>query len=332
MNNKKFFSDDVSEPVQVMVVNGDALQEPRIECCFNLEQLDAVLKHQVSQEKTFTFISICQKNSWRPLQITESMFNAIVSHYELNDCAHELVSCFYGRKEDIEETYCETLSHLRSDASSDISYTFRYPEFKAQNNRWSLRQSGVYHRVQHDTGHHVIILLSPSPKSAASQRISDKLSDVSLSKLGKDGLWVHSLLFSTYIPSWRQYIYHLQEQLLPATNSALAADIDRKMHVTYEDLNALYRLINTLVKLPAMIVQSSDVLQGLLKQNPQGDSSQTSVQQIANLERRTVGYSRMASCLHQQAQASAQLLSDTLSLRDQTIDRIWNELFRLQFR
>ncbi|TGJ79231.1 hypothetical protein E0Z10_g9538 [Xylaria hypoxylon] len=43
------------------------------------------------------------------------------------------------------------------------------------------------------------------------------------------------------------------------------------------------------------------------------------MQQLENFQRQTAAYSRTASCLHQRAQTTAQLLSDTLSLREQTI-------------
>lgn len=50
--------------------------------------------------------SICQRNSWMPLQISRSMLKSIASHYGVNPSFWEVPSCFYRRNMDLEEVVC----------------------------------------------------------------------------------------------------------------------------------------------------------------------------------------------------------------------------------
>lgn len=50
--------------------------------------------------------SVCQRNSYRPLQITKSMLDVIVSHHEISESFWDLPSCFYRRSLDVEEVFC----------------------------------------------------------------------------------------------------------------------------------------------------------------------------------------------------------------------------------
>ncbi|KAJ2994220.1 hypothetical protein NUW58_g1615 [Xylaria curta] len=136
----------------------------------------------------------------------------------------------------------------------------------------------------------------------------------------EDPFWAHRLIFSTYIPAWRHYMAWMEESLIKITNLTLIADIDREMRVNYEKLNTLYVLLNKLLQIPTLVSHSSDVLYGL-SSHFMGDVrlNATAIQQIKNFQRQTALYSRTATCLHQRAQTTAQLLSDTLSLREQTV-------------
>ncbi|KAI1126467.1 hypothetical protein F5Y10DRAFT_293852 [Nemania abortiva] len=322
--NMSYFSesDDVIEPVQIIdVLLDDEPNKEKLfsESCANLNDLKGALKFPSLRQSHVRFISICQRNSWRPLQITQPMFQFIVDHHDLYDSVHDISSCFFTRNLDLEDIYCAPLSLAQSGDLVDTSYTLRYPELKENENRWALRQSGIYYRFNHKTNQHFLLLLSPLPNSAAHSIIKSQMLK-RLRSMSDDPFWVHRLMFSTYTPAWRRYISWLEGRLIPITNLTLIADIDREMRVNYEQLNTLYIVMNKLLQIPTLISHSLDVLDGLLGHSTDDKiSNNPRIQQLENFRRQTAAYSRTAACLHQRAQTTAQLLSDTLSLREQTI-------------
>lgn len=60
--------------------------------------------------------SICQRNSWRPLQITKPMLDLIVSKHEISPSFWDLPSCFYTRNLDLEEVFCIPYTESRNDS------------------------------------------------------------------------------------------------------------------------------------------------------------------------------------------------------------------------
>lgn len=221
----------------------------------------------------------------------------------------------------------------------------RYPEFKAHENRWTQRQTGIYHRFNEDTGQHFILLISPLPNSLGHRKIEEQLLNFD-QPFPMDDLWVHSVLFSNYLPPWRQYMAWLENLLLPIvrepsscppqyeanninhvqTNLSLVAEINRETRVKYDHLNTVYDLNNRLVQIPTLFHHSSDTLEGLLHcSGRSGNSTNPARQKLENCRRQAVSYSRTAAYLQQRAQTTAELLFETLSLRDQTVTKIQTE-------
>ncbi|KAI0910059.1 hypothetical protein F4823DRAFT_387152 [Ustulina deusta] len=323
-----YFSDNVIEPVIIVDVlrdHGEKGERVTKRLCSNSEQVEWAVKETHDQDLHVRFISICQRNSWRPLQITQDMFEGIVKHHGLNQSAYELSSCFYTRNLNREEAFCVPLSLARTGSSIDISYTMRYPEFKAHENRWTQRQTGIYHRFNEDTGQHFILLISPLPNSLGHRKIEEQLLNFD-QPFPMDDLWVHSVLFSNYLPPWRQYMAWLENLLLPITNLSLVAEINRETRVKYDHLNTVYDLNNRLVQIPTLFHHSSDTLEGLLHcSGRSGNSTNPATQKLENCRRQAASYSRTAAYLQQRAQTTAELLFETLSLRDQTVTKIQTE-------
>ncbi|KAK5637624.1 hypothetical protein RRF57_013339 [Xylaria bambusicola] len=288
----KYFSDNVIEPVQIVAVpRYDNRGESKLifESCANLNDLKRTLTLLDHQDSAVCFISACQRNSWSPLQITSEMLDFIVSHHNLNDSVYGISSCFYTRNLDLEDLYCAPPCIVQSRDVIDISYTLRYPEFNEKENRWALRQSGIYQRFNQKTNQHFVLLFSPLPNSATHAKIWKQLHN-EYPWASHGPFWAHAMLFSTYLPAWRQYMAWLEGRLIPIPK---IAEINRELHVNYEQLNTLYALMNKLLQVSTLISHS--------------------------LDRQAAAYSRTAAGLSNRAQTTAQLLSSTLSLREQTI-------------
>jgi hypothetical protein len=51
-------------------------------------------------------LSICQKNSWAPLQITKDMLRSIVEHHKIDSSFLEVPLSFFRRSNEQEQGYC----------------------------------------------------------------------------------------------------------------------------------------------------------------------------------------------------------------------------------
>jgi len=75
------------------------------------------LMGRTRQDRVFSLTlpsSICQRNSWRPLQITKAMIDLLVSQHDINPSFWDLPSCFYTRNLDLEEVFCVPYTETRN--------------------------------------------------------------------------------------------------------------------------------------------------------------------------------------------------------------------------
>ncbi len=208
----------------------------------------------------------------------------------------------------------------------------KYPEYKPNDDKWSIRQTGIYHRFNTETCQSTYVLLSPTTNSKAHQRAQEWLLNHG-HDAGTEPFWLHRVLFSTYFPAWRQYTISLERKFLPIANSTFATYIDETLRVGYDNLSALISLENRFLQIPTLVAAGADVLDELsaLLAGGDGGLSEAAVanhagmrRQLRNHRRQCVAYSRTAAHLEQRARTTAQLLSDTLSFRDQVVAKEQN--------
>ncbi|KAK1498110.1 hypothetical protein CCUS01_12980 [Colletotrichum cuscutae] len=163
--------------------------------------------------------SICQRNSWRPLQITLPMFELIMEKLSLNGSLRDIVSCFYTRNINVEEVFCMPYTERRKGSVVEASYTIRYPEYKSEEDTWVIRQTGVYHRCDAASRQSLFVMINPTPDSQASNRaiewLSGRNSAAGSETETHDHVWLHRLVFETHLPAWRFYIASMERQFLP---------------------------------------------------------------------------------------------------------------------
>ncbi|KAI0126147.1 hypothetical protein BJ170DRAFT_633987 [Xylariales sp. AK1849] len=197
------------------------------------------------------------------------------------------------------------------------SYTVRYPEFKTTNATWGIRSSGLYHQINEKNAQSVIVLLSPTPDSAAYLKIQDLLRQPQI--VEQNPYWVHPELIGTHSPAWRLYINSLESRLLPMVNRTSATFIDEALRVGYDNLSELVGISNRFLQVPTVLYHGNDVLDELLTLSSGPASSP-----LERYRRRAIADTRTATYLQQRAQTTAQLVSDTLSFRDQIVAKEQN--------
>ncbi|RYP90935.1 hypothetical protein DL770_002940 [Monosporascus sp. CRB-9-2] len=229
---------------------------------------------------------------------------------------------------DSEEAFC--YPYTQTIDESQISYTIRYPELKESENRWAMRQTAVYHCYNTQTHQSVFVLLSPAVNSLAHQRAEQYLTACHSGNL-KGPFWLHDIVFSTYLPAWRQYIADLERKFLPISGTTFSTYIDKELRVGYDNLSTLVSLQNRFLQVPAILGHAIDTLKELyvlLDEHPllrilPFETRQLTIQ-LRNQYSNCRAYSRNATYLQQRTQATATLLSDTLSFRDQVVAKEQN--------
>ncbi|KAK3335228.1 hypothetical protein B0T19DRAFT_405846 [Cercophora scortea] len=327
------FVEQVIEPVQIIDVPAPiASQQPPIPAqhirCSTLEELSAHLNTTQHTAYSCRYISICQRNSWRPLQITRPMLDLIVARHGIDASFWELPSCFYTRNLDVEEVYCVPYTETRHGSIVEISYSIKYPEHKPAEDKWVIRHSALYHRHDTSTNQSVFIHLSPTPNSKAHlAATAHLLSHNQLPSSPVSPFHLHSLLFTAYTPAWRAYIASLERRFLPIANTTFATFIDEPLRVGYDNLSTLVSIETRFLQIPAILETVSDTLGqlcDLISSLPSSSSEVTTAQNLQNHRRQCVAQLRAATHLQQRAQRTSQLLADTLSFRDQVVAKEQN--------
>jgi len=105
-------------------------------------------------------------------------------------------------------------------APIELCYNFQYMAKNGRNrgNPWSLRRTGVYQKVDSETGSSCWILLHPSSEveELAENALRDRVLSYGASNqsaLG-DPMFLHVLFLSTMVDSWDEYVESLYSQLL----------------------------------------------------------------------------------------------------------------------
>ncbi|KAK7964949.1 hypothetical protein PG996_000689 [Apiospora saccharicola] len=326
------FAEKITEAVKIHdipISSSGGLSAARSHESKDLEDLANYLKNASHERYACRVISICQRNSWKPLQITEPMLDFIVQKHGITPSFSELPSCFYKRNLDLEEVFSVPFTTSTQGSCHEVLYTLKYPEFKASDGKWVLRQSGLYHRYNTSTSQSLYILLNPMPRSQMQERLLSHLRDHSQASL-TDPFWLHRLLLSTHLPAWRHYIAAQEKLFLPKANSTFATFIDEPLRLGYDTLSTIINLQNRFLQVPVIMEHTWELLDELkewLVDLSGPHPSQQTVNlgtELRNHRRHCKVYSRSAEYLQRRAQSVAQLLSDTLSFRDQVEAKIQN--------
>ncbi|KAK0631511.1 hypothetical protein B0T14DRAFT_4413 [Immersiella caudata] len=301
----------------------DRPQQPRRTEAKTLQQLTEHLQHS---NYLCRLISICQRNSYRPLQISRPMMDSIVSSHEIEESFWELPSCFYTRNLDLEEVHCVSYTETRNGDVVEISYSIKYPEYKPTEDKWVIRQSGIWHRYDSQTSQSTYLLLSPTPDSRAHRQAEEWLLSPE-QNAENEPFWLHRILFAAYLPAWRQYIAALERNFLPVANSTFASFIDEPLRIGYDNLSALISLETRFLQVPAVLETTSETLLdicSLITSISTAAAHHPGTLSLRNHIRKCRSYSRTASHLQQRTQITARLLADTLSFRDQVVAKEQN--------
>ncbi|KAH8697601.1 hypothetical protein BGW36DRAFT_427557 [Talaromyces proteolyticus] len=314
------FVDEVVEPIHLIEVDQ---QQPtprsRQSHLSTVQDLAAHFDH--NNDYACRYISICQRNSWQPLQATRSMLDLIVAKHGISSSIWDVPSCFYRRNREVEEVFCVPYTESRDGSIIEVSYTVRYPEHKTNADQWVIRQTGIYHQLNTKTGQSLYVLFNPMSASKAHREAQEWLL-THAQEAQKEPFWLHRIVFSAYFPAWRQYIASLENEYLPIANGVNVAYVDEPLRIGFENLSTTMGLQRRFLQISTVLAPAAEALDEiyiLITSISLTIPIHPRAQQFKNYHRQCISYSRMATHLQQRSQMTAQLLTDTLSFRDQVI-------------
>ncbi|OAA64897.1 Mg2+ transporter protein, CorA-like/Zinc transport protein ZntB [Cordyceps fumosorosea ARSEF 2679] len=288
--------------------------------------LDEYLNSAKGLDYTCRFISICQRNSWQPLQVTRSMLALIIDKHGFTPNLRNLTSCYYTKNNDLEESYCTPCTVSTDGPWLEVLYSIRYPEFKESEKKWAIRQTGICHRINTETRQNILLLLTPTPKSSSHDALYEHLTNPSNQYTNNTWFSLHDVLLKTHLSAWRSFNKACEAEFLPISNNTFAAYIDEPLRVGYDQLSALSSLEARFLKVTSLVGSTAtllDDLQELLRAAPDVVSDHRRQSALAgslqNHRRHCAAYLRSAAYLRDRVQAAAQLLANTQSFRDQVI-------------
>ncbi|GAB7324889.1 hypothetical protein MBLNU13_g08711t2 [Cladosporium sp. NU13] len=157
-----------------------------------------------------------QRHSFRPLNATRDILQALASHLDMSPALLDVLSNFYQKVTDLEETYCAPLVTGETAQHFEYMYIFKYPE---ENNRsdgepWSIRKTAVYHQLDKSTGRSVYVIVSPLADSAGAKAVSHWLKHLNdLESCKTNAFAVNQVLLSTYQPGFRSYAMFYEKKI-----------------------------------------------------------------------------------------------------------------------
>ncbi|KAK8089254.1 hypothetical protein PG997_004215 [Apiospora hydei] len=198
-----------------------------------------------------------------------------------------------------------------AEKQTEVLYTLKYPEFKMSEGKWPIHLDEPNAEVANaGTG-------VSAPSGSPSYNLGRRL-------LAPSSFALHTL------PAWRQYIAAQEKEFLPKANSTFATFIDEPLRLGYDTLSTLVALQNRFLQVPVIMehtTQLSDELSGWLVDLSDPHPSKQTIKfgaELRNHKRHCQANARSAEYLQRRAQSVAQLLSDTLSFRDQVEAKIQN--------
>ncbi|SCO43017.1 uncharacterized protein FFMR_07173 [Fusarium fujikuroi] len=331
------FVNEVTEPIKVISTGAGVSEEERsgseVHQFSTLEQMQSHFSRTEILEQPYHFISICQLQSWKPSQLTKPMLSFLVDKFKLKLSIWDVASCFCAKDFDVESTFCVPFTVSRDGPITDVSYTIRYPEFKASQGTWIIRQSGIYQRFNNETNQNLCILFNPIPGSKLHRVAQDCVSKVSRNAL-KDVFWLHKQVFNTYFSSWRLYNVYLEKRLLPIANKAVATWIEELTEAEYRHLTDLAYLESRLLQIPVILGSSNELLEGLSSlcrnwypDSTRGDraSAMSALMEFQDHQLNCRAYVKTAEYLQKLTEKNTQLLANTLSFREQLYAKAQND-------
>ncbi|KAG9570806.1 hypothetical protein KCU71_g1143, partial [Aureobasidium melanogenum] len=290
-------------------------------------------------ESLFTSINSClriyflhQEDSWSPLNISEDMLQTLMQQHNINLAFLDVASCFKHRTNNADQGYSAPIRQVCTGARHEIAYGWKFPEKRISsdgNDPWSIRQLGIYYQLDALSNQSIVIVLCPRLKSPVVDAVKQSLQDwASRTADLRDPRTLHQIVFEHTFRGWLEYMQFYESKISHHFDDLVVVSDDLLPdHVDFEQIANLRSIEDSCMPLRPIYNHLARVLKCLsglkMSQEPSDNRSSVSDSQfqyiVQNYEHQLSGFMENATLLLTRIASVSQLLSDTLTFKQQHI-------------
>ncbi|KAF2490695.1 hypothetical protein BU16DRAFT_565631 [Lophium mytilinum] len=282
-------------------------------------------------------ISISQEHSFKPFPITEAHLRKILSYHYVAPVFLDVLHGHAAESLVFEEGYSNTFCDVsrRGPKKFELAYQLKYPERhgRAQDLKFTMRQTAVYHRVSvtEKGSQRICLMFHPKEDSAAEEALIHEARSYERWRLIEaNPLRQNLMILLAYVDNWRDYLTELGElyQHHQTYISAVEFDNDDDFNKTFNFnvMDKLRRLEVKVQSIPVILTATSNLVDCLSKSNVMFaaeelyDRAEYDGVAVAldHIGVRVRGYQSSTESIGIRLKGLIKLVADTLSLRNQS--------------
>ncbi|KAI9862934.1 MAG: hypothetical protein M1813_004107 [Trichoglossum hirsutum] len=284
-------------------------------------------KHIRASNPDTRIISIVSKNSIQPLKITKSSAEAIFTRYAIGPEIADIF-CPFGRKPKNSEAGLGSMKvKHKADGSCDMQYLLIYIEETEKDDKWAIRQVGVFHRFVPGGPGSLWIFLHAYPNTRVMECVR--------AAIPHQPHWsfMHLLVLSTCLENWRWHLRDLNDVFENFSNIVLTTDfnnytgdVSKELIVKLTPLQNLEdKALSLTVRLRSSLATIRKLGETSKKLYDRGDFAcggmdfQRVCDETNNLESELEGHLQNVKLLQKRARETLGLLSVALNLQNQAM-------------
>ncbi|OCL12990.1 hypothetical protein AOQ84DRAFT_385717 [Glonium stellatum] len=274
-------------------------------------------------------VLVPQEYSWGSLLISEEGFRKLVSYFEVFPPFLDVVHAFGRRTTPASDSIGGFQSHCSTGSTSvEHCYLLKHAEEHGrdeQDDPWSIRQMGVYHRRGENEDDLFIII---NPSKSFQRRLKDAQTNSGLQPGPKD---IQTLLLSCTTLGWRWHVNYVEGQFNDLKTKAHLAAVSEKerqhndvsLEIEFSDTQDLQVIQDKLHKLSYILEMNFAAFRGVVSSISVTNSGEN--KESANLEKsrsemevcatETVLQKRRVDMMLHRLQATSGLMQNIVALR-----------------
>lgn len=202
-----------------------------------------------------------------PLNVTEHILKVMFNEYGIPADFSNVVASFGQVPHLAEARSNNAMIQIHDCNAGELSYQIRYVEMNKRKgpNPWSLRHTGVYHRLESKETFNIVVVLHPVGTPLFENIIAELQHDKPLrQRVCGTPLLLHEKLFACYFDQWRWYIRDLGDRFHKENDLAMVRKVDRaEPRETFERVQHLRNTNDLLLFARACCAGNHDLLDRL---------------------------------------------------------------------